>query len=143
MLKIKIKYHDPELVKLERFDHGDWVDLRSAETVELKKGEFKLISLGISMELPNGYEGHMAPRSSTFKNFGVISANSLGIVDNSYKGDQDIWRFPAIVMRDTVIHKNDRICQFRVVEKMPDIEFEEVDFLGNNNRGGFGSTGKQ
>lgn len=142
MLKIKIKYHDPELVRLAKFDYGDWIDCRSAETVELKAGEFKLISLGVSMELPEGYEAHMAPRSSTYKNFGVISVNSVGIIDASYRGDGDIWRFPVYALHDTIINKNDRICQFRITEKMPSIEFEEVDFLNNEDRGGHGSTGK-
>lgn len=140
---IKIKYHNQNIDKIEKISNGDWIDLRSAETVELKEGEFKLISLGISMELPEGYEAHIVPRSSTFKNFGVIQTNHCGIVDNSYCGDNDIWRFPAKAERDTIIHENDRICQFRIVEKMPSIEFKEVETLNNTDRGGFGSTGVQ
>lgn len=143
MLKIKIKYFtdiDP-IVNIE--NKSDWYDLRCAEDVEMKAGEFKLIKLGIAMELPKGYEAHIAPRSSTFKNFGIIQANSVGVVDESYCGDDDQWRFPAIALRDTVIHKNDRICQFRLVEHQPAVEFERVDHLTGANRGGLGSTGKR
>lgn len=138
-LTIKIKYHDKEIPKAVKL--GDWVDLRAAETVKIKKGEYKLISLGVSMELPRGYEAHLAPRSSTFKNFGVICANSFGIIDEAYCGDNDIWRFPVIAMRKTTINKGDRICQFRIVKKMPAVEFVEVEMLGNADRGGVGSTG--
>ena len=142
MKDIKIKYVCEELERLRYIDgKSDWIDLRAAEDVVLKKGEFKLISLGVSMQLPKGYEAHIAPRSSTFKNFGIIQANHLGIVDESYCGDEDIWRFPAIAMRDTKISKNDRICQFRIVEHQPKINFLEVESLNNAGRGGFGSTG--
>ena len=139
---IKIKYHTDEIEKLRYIDgKSDWIDLRAAEDVELKAGEFKLISLGVSMELPKGYEAHIVPRSSTFKNFGIIQTNHHAIIDESYCGDNDIWRYPAYALRDTVIHKNDRICQFRIMEHQPVIEFEEVDRLGNEDRSGFGSTG--
>lgn len=138
---IKIKYHDDKIDKIEKFSNGDWIDLRAAETVVLKEGESALISLGISMKLPNGYEAHMAPRSSTYKNFGIIQTNSFGVIDNSYSGTNDIWKFPARAIRDTVINKNDRICQFRIVKKMPDVIFDEVDVLDNSDRGGFGSSG--
>ena len=138
---INIKYHNPNIGKIEKINTGDWIDLRAAETVELKTGESKLISLGISMKLPEGYEAHIVPRSSTFKNFGVIQTNHCGIVDNSYSGTNDIWRFSAYALRDTIIHENDRICQFRIVEKMPEVNFNEVDVLDDSNRGGFGSTG--
>ena len=139
---IKIKYHTDEIEKLRYIDgKSDWIDLRSAEDVELKAGDFKLISLGVSMELPKGYEAHIVPRSSTFKTWGIIQANSMGIVDESYRGDNDIWKYPVYALRDTVIHKNDRICQFRIMEHQPTIEFEEVDTLGNEDRNGFGSTG--
>ena len=140
-LTIWIKYHDIELPKIEKIKVGDWIDLRAAETVEIKKGEYRLLSLGVSMQLPEGYEGHVAPRSSTYKNFGIICANSFGIIDESYCGDNDIWRFPVIALRDTVIVKGDRICQFRIVKKMPEVEFFEVETLGNPDRGGIGSTG--
>jgi dUTP pyrophosphatase len=141
-MQIKIKYHVEGLKKIEAIEKGDWIDLRAAETVSLKQGELKYISLGVSMKLPEGYEAQVAPRSSTFKNWGILQANSLGIIDNSYSGTNDIWKFPAYATRDTVIELNDRICQFRLVEKMPEIEFVEADKLDNNDRGGFGTTGK-
>lgn len=143
-LKIKIKYHNDKygvLTKIGKIDKGDWVDLYSAEEVIMKQGDFKIISLGISMELPKGYEAHLATRSSTFKTWGILMANSHGIIDESYKGDNDIWKFPALAMRDTTIHKGDKICQFRLVKKMPEVEFIEVEHLGNPSRGGLGSTG--
>lgn len=141
-LKIKVMYHDDELVRIEKIHIGDWVDLRSVEDVEMKQGEYKLISLGVSMELPKGYEAHVLPRSSTFKNFGILLTNACGIIDNTYKGSQDIWKFPALAMRDTKINKNDRICQFRIVKSMEEVSFEEVENLDHNDmRGGIGSTG--
>lgn len=141
-LQIKIKYFNDNLEKIQRPSNSDWIDLRSAETVHLKQGEFKLIPLGVAMELPKGYEAHIVPRSSTFKHFGVIQTNHQGVVDESYCGNNDQWFFPAYALRDTVINFNDRICQFRVVEKMPEIQFNKVDFLFNENRGGHGSSGK-
>lgn len=141
METIKIKYHTNEIDKITKIAVGDWIDLRAAETVAMNKGDFKLISLGISMKLPEGYEAHVVPRSSTFKKWGVLQTNSTGIIDNSYSGTNDIWRFPALAMRDTVINKNDRICQFRIVKRQPTVEFEEVDTLDSVDRGGFGSTG--
>lgn len=144
MLTIKVKYHDNkfgELPRIKKIENGDWIDLYSAEDVEMKAGEFQIISLGISMELPVGYEAHIATRSSTFKTWGILMANSHGIIDESYKGDNDIWKFPALAMRDTVIHKGDRICQFRLVKKMEPVEFNEVLVLSNPDRGGIGSTG--
>ncbi len=143
MEKIKIKYVDPTMPKLEYIDgeKSDWIDLRSAETVTMEPGEFRIISLGVAMELPEGYEAHILPRSSTFKKFGIILSNSEGIIDNSFRGDKDLWGFPAIALRPTTIYRGDRICQFRIVRKQPQVEFEEVESLGNDNRGGFGSTG--
>ena len=139
---IKIKYHSDEIEKLRYIDgKSDWIDLRSAEDVELKAGDFKLISLGVSMELPKGYEAHIVPRSSTFKNFGIIQTNHQAVIDESYCGDNDIWRYPVYALRNTIIHKNDRICQFRIMKHQPTIEFEEVDTLGNEDRNGFGTTG--
>lgn len=138
---IKIKYFTDEIDKIQKIDKGDWIDLRAAETVELKAGEFKLIPLGVAMKLPEEYEAHLAPRSSTFKNWGIIQTNSIGVVDESYCGDNDQWLFPAYALRDTIINVNDRICQFRIMEKQPSIEFEEVEFLSDEDRGGFGSTG--
>ena len=140
---IKIKYFSDEIEKLRYIDgKSDWVDLRCCEKIELKQGEFKLIPLGIAMELPKGYEAHIVPRSSTFKTFGVIQTNHCGIVDESYCGDNDQWFFPAYALRDTVIHVNDRICQFRIFEHQPTLLFEEVAGLKNTDRGGVGSTGK-
>ena len=141
METIKIKYHTDEIEKLRYIDgKSDWIDLRSAEDVELKAGDFKLISLGVSMELPKGYEAHIVPRSSTFKNFGIIQTNHQAVIDESYNGDNDIWKYPAY---DTIIHKNDRICQFRIMKHQPTIKFEEVEHLEGEERGGFGSSGKQ
>lgn len=140
-MKIKVKYHDPELIRLEKIAIGDWIDLRAADNVVMGEGDFKLIPLGVSMQLPDEYEAHVVPRSSTFKNFGIIQVNSQGVIDNSYCGDDDQWFFPALAMRDTGIMKNERICQFRIFKKQPEIEFEEVETLGNENRGGHGSTG--
>ena len=142
MLNIKIKYFT-DIEKIKPIEKGDWIDLRAAETIELKKGEFKLIPLGIGMELPEGYEVHVVPRSSTYKNFKIIETNSMGIIDNSYCGDNDQWFFPAYALEDTIINKNDRICQFRIMEKQPKINFEEVNELKNPDRGGHGSTGVQ
>lgn len=143
METIKIKYFTEEIDKLTYIDgKSDWIDLRASETVELKAGEFKLIPLGVAMELPKGYEAHVVPRSSTFKNYGVLQVNSCGIIDGSYCGDDDMWRMPVYATRATVIQKNDRICQFRIVENQPKIEFQQVASLENANRGGFGSTGK-
>lgn len=139
--QIKVKYFNKELTPLSKISKGDWIDMRAAERVEMKKGEFKLIPLGVAMELPEGYEGHVLPRSSTFKNFGIIQTNSKGIIDECYKGDNDQWFFPAYAVRDTIINFNDRICQFRIVEKMPEVEFVTVDQLNNDDRGGHGSTG--
>lgn len=143
MEQIKIKYFTDKIDKLEYIDgKSDWIDLRASEEVTLKKGEFKLIPLGVAMELPKGYEAHIVPRSSTYKNFGLIQANHCGIVDGSYCGDNDMWRMPVIAMRDTTIHVNDRICQFRIMENQPHICFEQVEHLEGADRGGFGSTGK-
>lgn len=140
MLKIKVKYHnDIKPIVVEKV--GNWIDLRCAEDIDLAKGEFKIIPLGVSMELPKGYEAHIVPRSSTFKKWGIIQANHMGVVDNSYNGDNDVWGFAAIALRDTHIYKNDRICQFRIMSIQEPVELEEVETLGNNDRGGFGSTG--
>ena len=138
---IPVKYH-ADIKPLEKTEKGDWIDLRVAEDVELKAGEFKIISLGVSMKLPEGYEAHIVPRSSTFKNWGIIQTNHMGVIDNSYCGDDDVWMFPALATRDVFIEKNSRICQFRIQQKMDEAVFDTVDVLGNENRGGFGSSGK-
>ena len=143
MKTIKIKYFTEKIEKLTYIGgKSDWIDLRAAESVDMKAGEFRLIPLGVAMELPEGYEAHIVPRSSTFKNFGIIQVNHQGVVDCSYCGDNDQWFMPALAMRDTHIACNDRICQFRIMENQPALEFDEVDSLSGKNRGGFGSTGK-
>lgn len=144
METIKIKYFTDKIEKLTYIDgKSDWIDLRAAESVDLKKGEFKLIPLGVAMELPKDYEAHIVPRSSTFKNFGIIQTNHQGVIDSSYCGDNDEWKMPVYAMRDTHIEVNDRICQFRIMENQPKIQFEEVKALTGVDRGGFGTTGKQ
>jgi len=139
-MTILIKYH-ADITPIEQKEGSDWIDLRAAEDVEIFEGEFKLISLGVSMKLPEGYEAHIVPRSSTFKNWGIIQTNHMGVIDESYCGDEDVWKFPAYATRHTVIHKNDRICQFRIMKKQPEITFEITDKLEDVGRGGFGSTG--
>lgn len=142
MKEIKIKYLNDEITRLEYIDgKSDWIDLRAAEEVELKAGEFKLIHLGVAMQLPEGYEAHIVPRSSTFKKWGIIQTNHCGIVDNSYCGPNDWWRMPVFALRDTKIEVNDRICQFRIQKNQPTLVFNEVEEMEANNRGGFGSTG--
>ncbi len=144
MEKIRIKYFSDEIVKLDYIDgKSDWIDLRAAEEVVMKAGEFKLIPLGVAMELPKGYEAHVVPRSSTFKTWGLLQVNSMGVIDCSYCGDNDQWFVPMYATRDTEIHVNDRIAQFRIMENQPKIQFEEVAHLEGADRGGFGSTGKQ
>ena len=141
METIKIKYFT-DIEPVTPMCKGDWVDLRAAEDVTMKSGEFCLIRLGVGMILPEGFEAHLAPRSSTFAKFGIIAANSVGVIDNSFCGEEDEWKMPAYAVRDTVIKKNDRICQFRIMEKQPPLEFEAVEHLREKSRGGFGSTGK-
>ena len=143
METIKIKYFSDEIERLDYIDgKSDWIDMKASEEVTLKAGEFKLIPLGVAMQLPKGYEAHLVPRSSTFKTWGIIQTNSMGVVDCSYCGDNDMWRMPVYATRDTQIHINDRIAQFRIVKNQPQIDFVEVESLGNDDRGGFGSTGK-
>ena len=141
-LTVKIKYHT-DIEPIAAFDNGDWIDLRAAEDVEMAAGEFKLISLGVSMKLPEGYEAHIVPRSSTFKTWGIIQTNHMGVIDNSYSGNNDIWKFPALATRDTKICKNDRICQFRIEKKQPRLWFLRTDELDDVDRGGFGSSGRR
>jgi len=140
-MEILIKYHNPKLLPLEALTIGDWIDLRAAERVELKQGQFTMISLGVSMKLPEGYEAHIAPRSSSFKKWGFLQVNSVGVIDNSYSGTNDIWMLPVYATRDAVVEVNDRICQFRIMERMPRVTFRAVDTLDHADRGGFGSTG--
>jgi len=144
METIKIKYFTDKIEKLTYIaGKSDWIDLRAAEDVSLKAGEFRLIPLGVAMKLPKGYEAHIVPRSSTFKNFGIIQTNHCGIIDESYCGDGDQWFFPAYALRDTQIRVNDRICQFRIMEHQPQVMFEQVQELLDADRGGLGSTGVQ
>ena len=140
-LDIKIRYLETGLVEIKVTEIGDWIDLRSAETVCLYKGEKALLRLGVAMKLPDGYEAIVAPRSSTFKNYGIIQTNGIGIIDSTYCGNNDEWLMPVLATRETMIHKNDRICQFRIQKKQPTIKFVVVDKLCNEDRGGFGSTG--
>ena len=142
-LEIKIKYFDSELIKIEKFSIGDWIDLRCGKDITLKKGEHFYIPLGVAMELPEGYEAWLVSRSSTAKKFGVFHCDDVGVIDNSYCGDNDEWKLPVIAWRDTTIHKNDRICQFRLHKIMPEVKFVEVEKLGNPDRGGLGSTGRK
>lgn len=142
MINIKIKYHNQTIPKIEKISEGDWIDLRAAQGYHLKKGDFRLIDLGVSMELPEGYEANIVPRSSTFKRYGILQTNSMGVIDSSYCGENDVWMMPIYATRDADIYAGDRICQFRVVQNQPQIAFEEVERLGNEDRGGFGSTGR-
>ena len=143
MEKIRIQYLNDRIRRLEYIDgKSDWIDLRSAEDVTLKAGEFRLIPLGVAMQLPKGYEAHVVPRSSTYKNFGIIQTNHMGIIDESYAGPNDRWYIPVYALRDTTIHFNDRICQFRIMEHQPRVVFEECERLEGQDRGGIGSTGK-
>lgn len=141
---IQIKYFTDKIDKLTYIDgKSDWIDLRAAKEMEIKAGEYALIPLGVAMKLPEGYEAHIVPRSSTYKNYGLIQTNHMGVVDESYSGDNDQWHMPVYALRDTVIHVNDRVCQFRIMEHQPKIIFDEVEVLEGPDRGGFGTTGKQ
>ena len=142
-MQIQIRYHTDQIDRLTYIDgKSDWIDLRAAEDVTLHRGEFAMISLGVSVRLPKGYELIIAPRSSTFQNYGLLQTNGIGVVDESYCGDDDILKMPVYATRDTQVHRNDRICQFRILRHQPAIEFDEVETLSGSNRGGFGSTGK-
>lgn len=136
MIHIKIKYFDGTLERLKYIDgKSDMIDLHAAEDVTMKTGEFKMIPLGVAMELPNGFEAHIYPKNNTYKEYGIVQANSVGIIDNVYCGDNDQWMYPVVAVRDTVIHKNDCICQFRVVRNQPEVIFEEVQELQGKNSG--------
>jgi dUTP pyrophosphatase len=140
-MKVNIKYFSKAISPIVFNSKSDWVDLRSAETITLKKGDFALIPLGVGMKLPKGYEAHIAPRSSTFKIWGILQTNSVAVIDNSYCGEEDEWKYPVYATRDVTIHRNDRICQFRIMKKQPKFKFKFVSHLGKISRGGFGSTG--
>ena len=141
MQDIKVKYFTADIEPLSQSDNGDWVDLRAAEDVIMEAGDFRLIPLGVAMELPEGYEAHIVPRSSTYKKWKIIQANHMGVVDHSYCGNNDQWMFPAIALVDTTIRRGDRICQFRIMENQPKLNFITVSELEGADRGGFGSTG--
>lgn len=121
---------------------GDWIDLRAAEEVKMCAGEYRAIPLGVAMELPRGYEAIMAPRSSTFKNYGILMPNSIGVIDESFKGEKDEWHCLAYATRNTVIHEGDRICQFRIIKHQPKVCLHLVKHLKSRSRGGIGSTGR-
>lgn len=141
-MEIKIRYFSDTIERLRYIDgKSDWIDLRAAEEITMQAGEFKLIPLGVAMQLPAGYEAHVVPRSSTFKNFGILQTNSMGVIDETYCGDNDQWFMPVYAVRDTVIRAGDRVCQFRIMEHQPPVSFAECDRLGNADRGGHGSTG--
>ena len=142
-MEISVRYLVDGLPELRAVDgKSDWVDLYAAETVTMSAGEYRLIRLGVAIALPDGYEAHIAPRSSTFRNYGILQTNSVGVVDNAYRGDADEWMFPAYATRDVTIDKGARICQFRVMRNQPALTFRAVETLPGPNRGGFGSTGK-
>lgn len=142
MEHLKIKYLR-DVDPIEKKENSDWIDLRCGETIEMKKGEFKIIPLGVAMQLPSGYEALVLPRSSTFKRYGIIMVNSIGLIDESYCGDEDEWGFLAYATKDIIIPQNDRICQFRILDHMPELDIETVDRLSDENRGGYGSTGRR
>lgn len=146
MLKLRVKFFDKDLYAgdnaLKKIgDKSDWIDLRARETIVLSEGQSCCIPLGVAIELPEGYEALLVPRSSTYKNYGIIQTNSVGIIDESYCGDKDEWAMPVRADKDTIIGKGDRICQFRIIEHQPEFEVEVVSHLNNKSRGGFGSTG--
>lgn len=140
-LKLKIKYFDPDIVPIKKHSNGDWIDLRCAQDITLKKGEHAYIPLGVAMELPEGYEAWLTSRSSTAYKFGIYHCDDVGVIDHSYCGDNDEWKLPVVALRDTTIHKNDRICQFRLHKIMEELDVEVVETLDNPDRGGLGSTG--
>lgn len=136
---LRIKFIE-DVYEIEK--HGDWFDLRCVEDIKMERGDFKYISLGVAIELPKGYEAIVAPRSSTFSRYGIIQANSIGIIDEGYNGDNDVWHFPAYCLwRQTEIPAGSRLCQFRIIEHQPNIAFTISSELGNKDRGGLGSSG--
>lgn len=140
---IKVKKLVPDLKPIDSAHEGEWIDLRAAMDISMESGEFQKIPLGVAIAIPDGYEAIMAARSSTFQKWGIVPVHGFGVIDSLYKGDNDEWCFPAMAFRKTKIHKNDRICQFRIQKKQPDVCIIYVESLGNQNRGGFGSTGSE
>ena len=141
MEEIKVKYLNDNVERIKPICNGDWIDLRAATSMHLFKDEYALIPLGVAMQLPKGYEAIIAPRSSSFKKWGFLQTNSIGVIDESYNGDGDQWLLSVYATRDADIELNDRVCQFRIIKHQPKIQFTEVETLGNKDRGGFGSTG--
>ena len=142
MEEIRVKYFAEGLPELRYVDgKSDWIDLCAAETVTLRGGEYRRIPLGVAIALPDGYEAHLVPRSSSFARYGILQANSMGVIDNSYRGDGDQWQMPVYATRDAKIEKGARICQFRIVRNQPPLRFVTVDRLDGPDRGGYGSTG--
>lgn len=148
-MKIRVKYFD-NATKLQKIAKGNWIDVYANKDIFVVEGERAMIPLGFALELPKGWEAHLAPRSSTFKTWGIIQTNSVGVVDDTYIGDNDQWHMPVFCLQGkdiegidqgTWIKKGDKIGQFRIMEVMPEIEFEEVESFGNSDRGGFGTTG--
>ncbi|EQB4340936.1 TPA: dUTP diphosphatase [Clostridium botulinum] len=167
--EVRIKYHhNNEDWKLKKIDKGDWIDVRACNikvvmntkglkkesesnlftkihngktTVYYRKDDVLKIKLGFSMELPTEYEAYVLPRSSTFKNYGLLLVNSEGVIDESYCGNNDEWMMIFYATRDGEIELGERMGQFRIQEKMPTLKFIEVEDLGNEDRGGIGSTG--
>lgn len=148
-MKLRIKYFEGA-TRLQKIAKGNWIDVYANKDVFIKLGDRAMVPLGFALELPQGWEGHLAPRSSTFKTWGIIQTNSIGVVDDTYIGDNDQWHMPVFCLQGkhieveeqgTWIRKGDKIGQFRIMEVMPEIEFEEVDTFGNSDRGGFGTTG--
>lgn len=149
-ITIKVKYFRDDLTRLKIDPKGDMIDLYAAEDVTINEMDEALIPLGVAMELPIGYRANLLPRSSTFKKWGIIVTNSMGVIDHTYCGDNDEWKLAVFCLKGrefvngkkcTIIHKGDKIAQFEIVPVMPKVVLEEVDHLGNADRGGFGSTG--
>ena len=153
---IKIKYFDPDLPKLVLIEKGDCIDLRVSKVyvvgpngkesrefpLNYHKGDTLFFKLGVGMKLPKGYKANVYPRSSTFKNYGFILTNSVGIIDNSYSGNEDEWSSMMYCTRDGVIDYGDRILQFEPVPVYThNFIYDVVDNLDDNSRGGYGSTG--
>lgn len=141
MQTIKVKYHSENSKPIQQAHPGEWCDLRTAEDVEIRAGERKMINLGVSIQVPEGYEAIMAPRSSTFKNFGIMQTNHIGVIDEKYCGNDDIWHFPAYATRDIKIEAGTRIAQFRIQKNQGELKVIEVEDMESENRGGLGSTG--
>jgi len=141
-LYIKVKYL-ADIDPLQQIKIGDAIDVRAAKDINLKYMESTHIPLGFACELPKGYLALLMPRSSTFDKYGIIQTNSIGLIDESYCGDNDEWAMPVVALRtDIHIPKNERIAQFLVIHKEEAMNILATTHLGNANRGGFGSSGR-